>query len=124
MKAKVLILMVLTFFGISQFAVAQSGGAGSAHDWRLPPLPEWVRNLDYYDWEYVFGAQWGDPIIPAGAVPRNVKELLDQEAGTRGGDAMIWAYDREDSNVVRLYMRSHGVYRFITISRYWFNNRR
>jgi hypothetical protein len=120
MKRSIGLLMLLAFFGISQSisAQARSGGAGGALTWELPPMPEWTRNLDKYDWEYVFTETAA--VTSPGQVPRKVKELLDQQYGY-GKDGIVWAYWPNESNIINIYQRLKGVYIWLTVSRYWFD---
>ena len=122
MKKIALILTLLCFGAMEILAQARHGGAGSALNWHeWSSRPEWVKNLDEYDWQYVFNAPLAVSRVNTSMVPRNVIELIDRQVG-RGADGMVWAYDAFDSNanVINIYSRSNGIYLWITVSKYWF----
>ncbi len=122
MKKIVLVLLSLYFGTMVFFAQSRHGGAGSAltwHEWAS--RPEWVKNLDLYDWEYVCNS-WTTKVINQSWVPRNVMELIDRQVG-RGKDGFVWAYDAYDGtgNVIDIYYRSEGRYIWMMVSKYWFD---
>jgi len=117
------LVVIFIFLMHIQFVNAQSrsGGAGSALDWHSwSSRPQWVKNLDEYDWQYVFNAPYATMSINPSSVPRNVMELIDRDFG-RGANGQVWAYSADDSNVIKIYMRTNGTYLWISVSRYWFN---
>ena len=122
-NGKKTLISIIIFFLFIQFVDAQSrsGGAGSALTWySWSSRPQWVRNLDDYDWQYVFNVQIGTTLINPSSVPRNVMELIDRDFG-RGANGQVWAYSAHDNNIIMMYMRISGTYNWIRISRYWFN---
>ena len=124
MKKPIMATVILTTFGTMMFfAQARHGGAGSALEWHeWSSRPNWVKNLDEYDWQYVFNSPWAIQMINPSMVPRSVMELIDKQFGM-GGNGMVWAcaalYD--NGNVINIYQRVNGVYFWITLSKYWFD---
>lgn len=80
-------------------------------------LPEWIENLDEYDWKYVLNS-WAARVAKLDRIPRDEMKFIDRRIGKKA-HGFEWAYYSfyAKGNVINIYQRYNGRYWVVMISK-------